>query len=255
MPLLDLSTKFKQSSNSSRKFVDLIYERHAIWSNINPEKEIKVGDYGQIDKRTGQWEPDGNVYTDEATAAWTVNYQPEIGPDAPGSYQSYYAHKDKARNVSSRPGASFRGGATLKTTMNFQFSKTRGAVIFLAEVQRNFIPAALLKALAKLNAPELSEKSLVTEVISCRACFLGFSDGAESEFKLELRAQVPLTVGAAGGSLTLASKPASNSGFHQLWDFTKDGSRAYVPVFSLKRRNRDSWSAVIRDVSDPEAEN
>ncbi|KAJ6450899.1 hypothetical protein C8R45DRAFT_946512 [Mycena sanguinolenta] len=196
-----------------------------------------AGDYGVVNPRTGQWEPDGgNVYTDEETAAHAAEYPPNIGPAAPGSTQTYCSWNVSVNDVSGGPNFSAPGAATLQATITFQFSKMKGAAIFLADVQQISLPDQLLKQLYQLNPPNLVGKSLVTDVTRCRACYMRFSGGEESQVRVEFGAQAPLSVGSAGGSFAAGSHNSTGAGFETMCNFTEDRSMAYFPTFTLKKR-------------------
>jgi len=55
------------STESSRKYIDLIYTASSKWANWDPPKQIKVGDYGKINKKTGAFEKEDNIYNAKAT--------------------------------------------------------------------------------------------------------------------------------------------------------------------------------------------
>ena len=80
--------------NPSRKFIDLIRDVSSKWANWDPPNQIKVsifrspsggtqlhyhsqvGDYGTINKETGQFEVDGNIYEDPSIVNLTAAHPP-----------------------------------------------------------------------------------------------------------------------------------------------------------------------------------
>ncbi|KAJ7733896.1 hypothetical protein B0H16DRAFT_1578472 [Mycena metata] len=243
---MSLSSWFSNNGGqSTRKFVDLIHREYAVWPNLRPEKEIRVGDYGLINKRTGEWEADGgNIYTDPATVRHSAEHPSETKPKPPavGGHEEYISSNVTSSDATLGPEISIPGGSTLYATVEFKYANSAGAVIFLVEFQRTWIPDALLKVLSKDTAPHLAGKSLVTDVTSCRACFMQLSRGVESNIQIEFKAQAPLTVGSAGGGVRVGRHPTTTAAFEKLCNFTEDRTVSYFPLFSLKRRtNNRRW--------------
>ncbi len=46
----------------SREYYDMVRERTGDHANINPSAEIGLGAYGEIDKDTGGWRTEGNIF-------------------------------------------------------------------------------------------------------------------------------------------------------------------------------------------------
>ncbi|OJA10346.1 hypothetical protein AZE42_11946, partial [Rhizopogon vesiculosus] len=67
---------------ASRKFIDLIEDATSKWANLDPLAPIKVGDYGMIDKETGEFHAQGNIYNVEfdnnKRAAVLIMYKPRF---------------------------------------------------------------------------------------------------------------------------------------------------------------------------------
>jgi hypothetical protein len=79
----------------SHKYVDLILAVSSKWANFDPPKSIEVcvsiklqlliftsiyrqvGDYGTINRDTGQFEKEGNIYRDKTTAQLVSEYPPK----------------------------------------------------------------------------------------------------------------------------------------------------------------------------------
>ncbi|KAJ6629834.1 hypothetical protein B0H10DRAFT_2208392 [Mycena sp. CBHHK59/15] len=67
---------------ASRKYTDLIQTVSSKWANWDPPHPVKVGDYGTLDKETGQFERDGNIYEDASTATLAADHPPQVAaPD------------------------------------------------------------------------------------------------------------------------------------------------------------------------------
>jgi len=54
---------FHTKENTPHKYVDLIKEAAAKWPNWDPPKTIHAGDFGTINRKTGELVVEGNIYT------------------------------------------------------------------------------------------------------------------------------------------------------------------------------------------------
>jgi hypothetical protein len=95
-------TLFRTKENAQRKYIDLIKEAAAKWPNWDPAKNIYVsivihpfvrqsvwpslgikqaGDFGTIDRKTGDLTVEGNIYKHIDIAQIAKQYPPEDSPD------------------------------------------------------------------------------------------------------------------------------------------------------------------------------
>ncbi|KAJ7275822.1 hypothetical protein C8J57DRAFT_1466501 [Mycena rebaudengoi] len=227
-------------SSSACKFVHLIHDEYTMWPNLKPDKELKVGAYGHINRDTGEWESDGNVYDDEATAAIAVSYPRIFGPAVARSCQKFQSWNDSIPHFSGGPDFNVPGIAALRATVNFSFSKKKSAAIFIAEFLRISMPDTLLKLLCEINPEKLRAKSLVTEVLSCGTCFMKFGQSEEFEVTVDFGAEFPIVSFApVGGGVSFGSQKKKSSEFGGLFPFTPDRALVYFPLFTLKRPSED----------------
>ena len=65
-----------------RKIVDLIYiETHGLFVNLDPMSPIQVGSYGEVNKDTGRFDINGNIYDDFPTDTYQIPRAVERVPD------------------------------------------------------------------------------------------------------------------------------------------------------------------------------
>ncbi|KAK7678967.1 hypothetical protein QCA50_014746 [Cerrena zonata] len=221
-----------ESTYSSRKFIDLIFTASSKWANWDPPKQIKVGDYGTIQRKTGEFEKEGNIYEDDAMADIVADHPPQI------------ASKDTVFEISSNnvrrvefglePTASIPGVAEASVKGSWQFDTKRGALLVMHEPCNTYIPPkALLKKL--LNVPVLKNKYLVTEIFSCPAYSLYLSSGKAEAVSLALLASVPVPTALpvnVGGSIKSSWFNHNTSG---LFRCASDEVYSYTPLYALKR--------------------
>lgn len=224
---------FGAPPHSSRKFIDLIFAASSKWANWDPPKQIRVGDFGTIDKKTGEFEKEGNIYDDVSTASLTANYPPLM------------ASKDAVFEISSEnvrriefglePTASVPGITDASVKGQWQFATKRGALLVMHQPRSTYIPPkVMLKKLIDIH--ELKDKYVVTETFSCPAYSLYLSSGDSEAVSLALLATVPLPVApvSVGGSIKSSWWSKNTSG---LFRCACDDSEnyCYTPLYTLKR--------------------
>ncbi|KAJ7832400.1 hypothetical protein B0H14DRAFT_2803061 [Mycena olivaceomarginata] len=149
---------------ASRKYIDLIQAASSKWANWDPPHPIKVGDYGTVDKDTGRFEKDGNIYEDSATAALAADHLPEIA--ATDEKIVISSETEQKRDLNLNPQVSIPGIAEASIKGQWKFKS--GKLLVMAQPRSSWVSAnALLKKL--LEIPALKDKYLVTEIVACHA--------------------------------------------------------------------------------------
>ncbi|KAJ7688769.1 hypothetical protein B0H14DRAFT_3052155 [Mycena olivaceomarginata] len=190
---------------ASRKYIDLIQAASSKWANWDPPHPIKVGDYGTVDKDTGRFEKDGNIYED-ATAT------------------------EQKRDLNLSPQVSIPGiaEASIQGQWKFKSGKT-GALLVMAQPRSSWVPAnALFKKL--LEIPALKDKYLVTKIVACHT----YSIGGHG---LALLAKTPIPVAplvSAGGELGGSWWSETGAGVFR-HGCVLPGTYSFTPLFALKR--------------------
>ncbi|KIJ60774.1 hypothetical protein HYDPIDRAFT_116833 [Hydnomerulius pinastri MD-312] len=223
----------------SRKFIDLVLSSTSKWANWDPSAPINVGDYGDINKETGGFVREGNIYDDhlqeqldKTLGPYNINIvlkgptlQPEVsdGDDrliisSPGVY---------AREATLGAEVNAQSQANVSLRYDFEFRDNGGAGLVLYKPQHSSLPkdddfAMLLKVAHKT----LRGKYFITEVISCPAYLMVLSSQKGEKFSASLSATHtdPLATLGTGAGLTWSSEMVH--GLHRSGSNTK-------PIFKL----------------------
>ncbi|KAF9230414.1 hypothetical protein BU15DRAFT_83661 [Melanogaster broomeanus] len=236
-------------SCNSRKFVDLILTASSKWANWDPPKSINVGDYGTISKETGEFEREGNIYSEDFQRLldeWSANIdvreatlQPVVSArDDQLIISSAGAHAKQAQiaadvNVQSLANAGLH--------VNFGFSEKGGAVLVLYKPEHYSFPTVdgRLARLLKTAHKAVKDKFIVTEVVSCPAYFMAMSREKCESYSASLSATVtpPIPVATVGATASLAGSYNTFNGIY------RSGSNAiFVPLYKLSQPRRSFWS-------------
>ncbi|KAJ7801379.1 hypothetical protein B0H14DRAFT_2895724 [Mycena olivaceomarginata] len=206
---------------ASRKYIDLIQAASSKWANWDPPHPIKVGDYGTLDKDTGRFEKDGNIYEDAATAALAADHPPEIA--AADEKIVISSETVQKRDLNLSPQWKFKSGKT-------------GALLVMAQPRSSWVSAnALFKKL--LEIPALKDKYFVTEIVACHAYSMYLSSKLEDTVSLALLAKTPIPVAplvSAGGELGGSWWSETGAGVFR-HGCVPPGTYSFTPLFALKR--------------------
>jgi len=229
-----------ENPSSSRKFIDLIFKASGRWANWNPPSDIKVGDYGKLDEKTGEFNREGNIYidthiylNDENIVQLIKNHPPIAG----AREEVFMAAGEKVKRSDLKLGAevTIPGLAEASIKGQWTFGHKRGALLVMAYPRCSYIPpATILKHLAEVQA--LEDMYLVTEVFSCPAYSLYLSSGSNEAVDLALVGSFPvppLPVMTAGVQMEAKWWVQNASGlFRSGRDPT--GKDDYTPLYMLK---------------------
>ncbi|KAJ6604910.1 hypothetical protein B0H10DRAFT_2077692 [Mycena sp. CBHHK59/15] len=220
---------------ASRKYIDLIHAVSSKWASWDPPHPIKVGDYGTIDKDTGRFERDGNIYEDPSTATLAADHPPESA--APDEKMVITSETEQKRDFSFGPQVNIPGiaEASIKGQWKFKTGKT-GALLVMAEPRSSFIHASVL--LQKLvDIPALKDKYIVTETVACHAYSMYLSSKSEGTVSLALLATSPIPVTpliSAGGEIGGSWWSETGAGVFR-HGCAPPETYSFTPLFVLKR--------------------
>ncbi|KAG1840556.1 hypothetical protein F4604DRAFT_436904 [Suillus subluteus] len=216
---------------ASRKFIDLIRQASSKWANWDPPIEIKVGDYGKIDNKTGKLDVEGNIY--EKTFQTLLDKQglkinlsaSSCQPQKGGLDDNMIMSSSgvKQGDFSAKPEVSLLNLASASVKAEFQFQEgKRGAVLVMHKPQQEYIPRGKVLTLVH-KAIELHGKYLVTSTFKCPGYYIYLSNKSGERIALALaRTSVPWRADP---------QPAI---FRQAMN--NDGHFCYTPLYSLKHR-------------------
>ncbi|KAF9058339.1 hypothetical protein BDP27DRAFT_1372771 [Rhodocollybia butyracea] len=184
-----------------RKFIDLIQQASGKYANWDPPHCIKVGDYGEIDCKTGKLEKVGNIYDgscmDAAVTKLAAQYPALINPARDEySLNSMHARRTCLSVVN----------ASLKA--QWKFGREQATLLTMHNSVSVTIPNAFLEASHKI--PFLKSKDLVVEVHQCSAYVMYLSDKSEETVRLVLHANIPTNTAGAETSASWWSDSASD---------------------------------------------
>ncbi|KAJ7659221.1 hypothetical protein DFH06DRAFT_1195307 [Mycena polygramma] len=240
---------------ASRKYIDLILEASSKWASWDPPHSIKVGDYGTIDKDTGRFEKDGNVYEDPETKELCKEYPPEIL--APERDVVFSSQAEQGRDFVLGPAVDIGiAEASIKGEWKFKTGKT-GALLVMARPRSTSIVSNSANALLKklVDVPLLKTKYLVTETMACHAYSLYLSTKSEDKVSLALVAKTPIPAApfvSAGGEISCAWWKETGGGvFRHGCDLPDKYS--FTPLVMLKRVRKKRMGS-YRGAPPPEAE-
>ncbi|KDQ61808.1 hypothetical protein JAAARDRAFT_55133 [Jaapia argillacea MUCL 33604] len=228
----------------SRKYVDLILNASSKWGNWDPPRPVQVGDFGEVNAKTGDFEPQGNIYTydfkDPTLQADIARYPPVIGKDENG--WEITSRDVKRGEFSLALEAVIPGLAQATVKGKWEFRRGSGALLVMVRPRTTYMPAELLKPLA--NAPILKGKtiSFVDEVVSCPAYYLCLSHKGGDSVSLALIGDMPMPAGPVVGGTAADAKwwtEATAGNFRHACDI--NGSHVYTPLFRLKRKSVRAW--------------
>jgi len=220
--------------NPARKFSELIHAASSKWANWDPPHQIKVGDYGTIDRETGDFQKEGNIYedSDPIIANLAVQYKPLTGAPDDKLIISSSGVTHHELNVSAQGGVVGLANASIKG--QWKFGSSRGALLIMARPLSSYVPPkVLLKHL--VDIPIFKNKVLVTEVVSCPAYSLYLSSANSEAVDLALIGTAPTPAGIAVGADVGATWWSQNvSGmFRQASE--RNGLYNYTPLYTLQK--------------------
>ncbi|KAJ3844395.1 hypothetical protein F5878DRAFT_602097 [Lentinula raphanica] len=183
----------------SRTFINLIYLKSSKFANWEPAFPIELGDFGTVDRETGEFRKDGNVFKHEKT------------PDPKKLFVRTGGEDDKYTIVSSDvieikgdigPDVEIPGLIEAELKACFKFGRDHGAVLLMSRPVTSKLEG-LDSLLSKGCYDHLLHKYLVTEIVTCSA-YAMYLSGKKAEtvalsFHVSLPVPAALGVNAGGG--------------------------------------------------------
>ncbi|KAH8989627.1 hypothetical protein EDB86DRAFT_2807796 [Lactarius hatsudake] len=215
--------------NAQRKYIDLIKEASSKWANWDPPKRIQAGDFGTVNKKTGEFLVEGSIYTHQEISPIARQYPPLETPET-DQYQIHSYHV-QSTDVGADVGATAHAAQDLVFRSRWKFNAKRGAILLMFRPRLICVPDAFLNEALKI--PTLKGKALADRVYECPCFYMYLSNKTRENVTISLRATVPS--GVPGVTFT----PAVNVGW------LADGCTGvrqqayrpgaiYTPLFCLK---------------------
>ncbi|QRV92330.1 hypothetical protein RhiJN_20348 [Ceratobasidium sp. AG-Ba] len=230
--------------NNARKYVDLIHRasggKHANW---NPPKNVRVGDWGYVDKATAEFVKEGNIFTDPLCSKALEHLENPVIVSDPEDLVRFDANalSDGTGKLSSDLGAT--GEMGIKVNASWSFSpKNRGAVITATDVVTEYLETGIV--FPRLgDIAKLKDKAIVVETLTCSGYGLLLTDkGRGGSASLTLETWVSEAGLTAGSGIGGAWKCESQTGtWRTAYGYRADEKSTYTPLFTLRTLKRRLW--------------
>ncbi|KAN0139777.1 hypothetical protein V8E53_002439 [Lactarius tabidus] len=228
--------------NAQRKYIDLIKEISSKWANWDPPKRVQAGDFGTVNRKTGEFLVDGNIYTHPDIAPIAHQYPPVEAPET----DQYQIHSYHVRGTD--VGTNLHGAQDLVFKSRWQFNSKRGAILLMFKPRLICVPDPFLSV--ALTIPALKGKALAHHVYECPGFYTYLSNKTSETVTVSLRAGVP------SGFPGVTVNPAVNVGWlvEGCTGVRQQAYRpgaVYTPLFCLKSLRKH---VLRRDDSSPVTE-
>ncbi|KAJ8586625.1 hypothetical protein M405DRAFT_864435 [Rhizopogon salebrosus TDB-379] len=206
---------------ASRKFIDLILSATSKWANWDPLTPIstQVGDYGLIDKETGEFQAQGNIYNESLQERFRSKFNFDLKIEAlQPQVQEHGDEEFIAKSWGVTIGLSMHllertASVALKVDLEFENSE-RAAVLVMHKPRYTILPNdERIARLLRTRPDILKGKCIVTQVITCSAYLVYLSDMEAENLSLTLSATGPtlpdVDIGGAAGFRWLSEGASS----------------------------------------------
>ncbi|KAG1723061.1 hypothetical protein EDB19DRAFT_1764906 [Suillus lakei] len=216
---------------TSREFIDLIHDSTSSRVNRNPSNNIAVGDYGIIDKQTGNLVQSGNIYSPHFMEQLRLSRykfdidlaDPALRPTERDGGGGPYIVKSRGvttETIIESPGVP--GSADdLKIKFHCDGHGPLAVVVIDKPIFSSLPNDERIIRLLKSMPGVLKGQYIVTEVVSCAQFMMHLSDKGRF-FSITFKAN-------AGGTLSWSLKSASDFSCHGI-----DSVANFMPLYSLK---------------------
>ncbi|KAH9013125.1 hypothetical protein EDB84DRAFT_1533549, partial [Lactarius hengduanensis] len=208
--------------NAQRKFVDLINEATFKWANWDPPRVIQIGDFGTIDKKSGELKVEGNIFT-----------HPEIWHIAQDYPSFIHSQQVRRLDIQADVGAAQQRWPGVVLKSRWQFNTKRGAILLMHKPRLLCVPDGF----EKFDLPILKRKVVVKQVHNCRGFYMYLSNKASEQISVSLRANT--LPGVDGEQALFVGWSADGSSGVCQQEFREDA--VYTPMFRLKSLGRRHW--------------
>ncbi|KAI9438426.1 hypothetical protein BJY52DRAFT_1129605, partial [Lactarius psammicola] len=213
---------------AQRKFIDLIKEASFKWANWDPLKVIQIGDFGTIDKKTGELRVEGNVFTHPEIKHIAQDYPAYVAPET--DLNQIHSLQVRRLGIQADVGGSDSPadeGVIYKT--RWQFNSKRGAILLMHRPRLICVPDGFFYE--KFDLPILKRKVVVKQVYNCPGFYMYLSNEASEQVSVTLRTNAfPFTGASTEQGLTVGWSADGSTGVSQ-HAFRQDA--VYTPLFHL----------------------
>ncbi|KAL5632713.1 hypothetical protein ACGC1H_005610 [Rhizoctonia solani] len=227
---------------SSKKYVDLIFKASGKYGNWDPPHTVEVGDWGKVDRGTGNFVKEGNIFRDPECSALLSD-----APDAPlikrGDPEDVLritagAQMELKNDLYTEVGG--MGELGVRVSGSWEFTpRNRAAVLTATDAYSNYLEVGVVFPRLR-NLRKLEGKAIVTEALHCPAYALLLTEkGKGGKASLSLHTGLSDIPAAAGVGAGAGWKFTTESGFWRTacgYRATLDGNDAvYTPLYRLEK--------------------
>ncbi|KDN41727.1 hypothetical protein RSAG8_07258, partial [Rhizoctonia solani AG-8 WAC10335] len=227
---------------SSKKYVDLIFKASGKYGNWDPPHTVEVGDWGQIDRDTGNFVREGNIFKDPDSSALLsdISDAPLIKTGNPEDVLRITAgaQMELKNDIYTEIGGMGELGVRVSGSWKFT-PRNRAAVLTATDAYSNYLEVGVvfpkLRTLKKFEG-----KAIVTEALHSPAYALLLTEkGKGGNASLSLHTGLSELQATAGVGANVGWKSTSESGLWRTacgYRATLDGKDAiYTPLYRLEK--------------------
>lgn len=244
-------------SEPSRKYVDLIFKVSGKYGNWDPPRIVEVGDWGVIERGTGSFIREGNIFEDTECKVLLSDI-----PDAqlvktgnPEDVIRITANAEMELDGSLFSGIEATGEVGVRVHGAWKFTpRNRAAILTITDGYTHYLEIGTV--FTKLQSVrKLQGKAIVTEALRCPAyAMLLTNKGVGGKASLTLHTGLAEAGAALAGGGMLGWKHSSESGFWRTAvgyrKVLEDKDAVFTPLFKLKKVSR-SWRTRYRGPPTP----
>ncbi|KAJ1303236.1 hypothetical protein OPQ81_011434 [Rhizoctonia solani] len=156
----------------SRKYVDLIHKASGKYGNWDPPYTVEVGDWGKVDRETGKFVREGNIFKDAECRAALSDLPSDMKLIGRGNSEDVLrvtinAQPECEGDLYTEIGGT--GALAVRVSGAWKFSaKQRAAILTMTDSYSYYLEAGVIFPKLK-TLPKLNGKALVTETLHCPA--------------------------------------------------------------------------------------
>jgi len=167
--------------NVRRKYIDLIHKASSKWGNWDPLLVIHIGDFGVIDKKTGELMTQGNIFTHPDIKHVAQNFAAYVAPET-DLYQIHSQHVKRLDVNEGDGAASVANDQGVFSSSRWQFNNKRSALLLMHRPQLICVPDGFFDE----NLPLLERKVVVDQVYNCPGFYMYMSNKGSGQIRLNL---------------------------------------------------------------------
>ncbi|TFY79557.1 hypothetical protein EWM64_g4456 [Hericium alpestre] len=236
-------------TSSGRLFTDLIQEASMRYGNWSPNQQMKVGDYGKLNRETAEFEKDGSIYDEDFMPELKIKENHDVEEQQPEDEFIVVSREGKTQGFDADFTAAYPGIASSHIKGRWSFGRGRGAVVVLHKpVEKMIKDRSML--LPKLT-DTLKDRALVTSVFECGMFALLLTQKAEqlSDAAVGLNLLEKVGIGLNGTWNHYTSSGVWRCG-------GEEGKSIFYPLYSLRQPKvqKPRWKRLLGLRGSPEVQ-